>query len=105
MLRQFFLGLAVLAVIAFAGATSAEAGCRGGGYYGGGHTGGGFYGGGFYGGGYRAPVSRRVHYYGAPAIYYGPSAYHRSYYGGGYGGGYPAYYGGRRSGVSVSFGF
>jgi hypothetical protein len=101
MFRGLFLSLAVLAMLAVAGTSTAQArGChRGGGYYGG-------YGG-VYRGGY-APVYRSSHYHG------GGHGYHRghSVYRGGHYGGYPAYYGGYggyrggyRSGVSLSFGF
>lgn len=92
MFRRAMFSVAVLAIVVFAGSSSAEAGgCRGPS---------GFYGGGFYGGGYRAPVYRSARYYGGPRYHYGAPVYRRSYYGG-----HPAYYGGYRSGVTFSLGF
>ena len=93
MFRRAMLGVVVLAMVAFAGASSADAWtCRGRS---------GFYGGGFYGGGYRAPVYRSARYYGGPSYYYGhPGVYRRAYYGAG-----PALYAAPRSGVAFSIGF
>ena len=95
MFRGLFLSLAVFAMLAIAGASTAQArGCnRGGGYYGG------------HGGGY-APVYRSSRYHGGGHAYNrGPSVYHRGHYGGGYPAYYGGYGGGYRSGVSLSFGF
>jgi len=96
MVRRIVLSLVIVATIAFAGASQAEARhCSRGGYRGG-------YGGG-YGGGYRS-----ASYYNGPSYYYGGGYGHRARYYGGYRGGYyggyrGGYYGGR--GVSFSFGY
>ncbi|NOZ40970.1 MAG: hypothetical protein GXP24_12205 [Planctomycetes bacterium] len=95
MFRSMILGLAVLAGLTLAGASTAEAGDCG------------SYSRGYSGGYY--PSYRTSYYYGGlpQGGYYhqAPSVvYHRSYYGG-----HPSYYGGHHgghhSGVSFSFGF
>jgi hypothetical protein len=96
MFRTLFLSFAVVAMLAFADTSTAEArGC---------YRGGGGYSGGYHGGYY--PSHRRASYYGGrPSYYRGPSVYRRSYYGGGYPAYHGGYHGGYRSGVSLSFGF
>jgi hypothetical protein len=97
MFRSLFLSFAVVAMLAVAGTSTAEArGCYRGGYSGG------------YGGGY-APSYRSARYYGgSPSYRRGPSVYRSSHYGGyptNYGGHHGHYHGGYRSGISLSFGF
>ena len=96
MFRRLMLCAAVVVGLAMVGGGSeAQAGnCyRGGGFYGG------------YGGGYH----RTARYHGHPGFYrgpvyrgpvYGAPVYRRSFYAG-----HPAYYGGYRSGVTLSFGW
>jgi hypothetical protein len=94
MFKRILLCVTVVVGLAIAGGAS-EA--KAGGCYRGGHYGG-------HGGGY----PRTARYYGGPHYHAGPryhhghgaSVYRRSYYGA-----RPGYYGGYRSGVSLSFGW